>query len=243
MAEPGPRILVVDTATRRGVVAAVLGQDVLAQRVHDQPTTHAERLFGMVEEVLADAGWIPSDVQLLAVGVGPGSFTGVRVGMAAAKGIGFALSIPLLGVGSLEAMAHAARRRLGPGPVVALIDAKKGEVFVACHDEDGRLRAGPDHLPRQDVDAWLEAIGGSPVVVGEIGQTLGLRHGRWHRDPECDLPGPGSVAAMAWTQWAETGRDQIDSLEPMYVRPPDITRPAAPAGLVASNSTKRADSA
>jgi hypothetical protein len=105
------------------------------------------------------------------------------------------------------------------------------------------LLAGPEHLPRQDVDAWIEANDPSPVLVGEIVEALGLCHGQFVRDPECDLPGPGSVASLAWARWSATGQDQIDTLEPMYVRPPDITRPAASPGPVASNSTKRVDSA
>ena len=222
------RILTVDTATRRGMVAAVEDGKIVASAEHDRQTTHAERLFGMVDEVLGAAGWEPSSIELLAVGKGPGSFTGVRVGMAAAKGVGFALKTPMVGVVSLDAMAHAGRRRAGAVPVLALLDAKKGEVFAACYDAAGNLLVGPDHIPRSDVDMWLaSAVERSGLtVVGEVVGELALEDIVWVRDGECDLPGPGSTAALAWDVWKTDPTDQLDTLEPLYVRPPDITKPA-----------------
>lgn len=223
------RILTVDTATRRGMVAAVEDGEIVASAEHDRPTAHAERLFGMVDEVLTAAGWEASSVELLAVGQGPGSFTGVRVGMAAAKGIGFSLSTPIVGVVSLDAMAHAGRRRAGAVPVLALIDAKKGEVFAACYGASGELLAGPDHLPRGDVDAWLgsvQVVRAGLTVVGEVVGELVLQDISWVRDGECDLPGPASTAALALDAWIHDPTDQLDTLEPLYVRPPDITKPA-----------------
>lgn len=236
------RILTVDTATRRGTVSAVQGDYVLAFAAHDRPMTHAERLFGMVDEVLASAGWTASQVDLLAVGKGPGSFTGVRVGMAAAKGIAFALRIPLVGVVSLAAMAHAGRPSAGGLPVVAMIDAKKGEIFVACYSASGETLAGPDHIPRENVDTWISGLGVARTglcVVGEVAGELALPNVQWFRDTGCDLPGPASTARLAQASWETDHDDEIDTLEPLYVRPPDITLPAS----LTSNSTGRSNSA
>ena len=241
--KPANRVIVIDTATRRGVVAAVAPDGVLAAADHDRPMAHAERLFGMLDEVLEQANWEASSVDLLAVGMGPGSFTGVRVGMAAAKGVGFSLGIPVVGVISLASMAHAARSQAGAVPVVALLDAKKGEVFAGCYGPDGALMAGPDHLPRGDVEAWLGAAGvarSGLVFVGEVVGELGLVDAHWIRSADCDLPGPGSTAALARADWESCPVDQLDSLEPLYVRPPDITKPAQPPG--AANSTARGNS-
>lgn len=220
------RIVVIDTATRRGTVAAVDDGRVLASRCHERQTAHAEQLFGMMDEVLAEAGWVVSQVELLAVGMGPGSFTGVRVGMAAAKGIGFSLGIPLVGVTSLSAMAHAARLRVGAVPVVAALDAKKGEVFLAGFDGTGACIGGPEHIARDGVPAWIHGKGVvAAVVAGEIAAELSLTGVMHVRGDECDLPGPGSMAALASDIWRWNGVDQIESLEPLYVRPPDITVP------------------
>ncbi len=221
-----------DTATRRGLVAAVRDGEVVAARAHEQHVAHAERLFGMIDHVLSCSAWSLSDVDLLAVGMGPGSFTGVRVGMAAAKGIGFARRIPIVGVTSLAAMAHATRREVGPEIVVSMLDAKKGEVFVARYGPAGVLQDGPEHIPRDDVPAWLAQPGAElerpRVVVGEVVSCLALSGVRHVQGPDCDLPGAASTAELARERWSRAGHDEIDSLEPLYVRPPDITMPSKP---------------
>lgn len=237
------RILTVDTATRCGMVAAVQDDEVLATAQHDRPMTHAERLFGMIDEVLAEAGWTASQIELLAVGKGPGSFTGVRVGMAAAKGFGFAQGIPMVGVISLEAMALAARRAVGALPVAAMLDAKKGEVFVACYDAVGGTVEAPAHVPRADVSGWLDrlAVNRDELrVTGEVVADLGLEGLVRVRGVGCDLPGPAATAQLAREAWSDRAFDEIDVLEPLYVRPPDITLPAKPPK---SNSTRRGGSA
>ena len=221
-------VLVVDTATRRAVVAVVRDDHVLAAAFHEQPTMHGEQLFSMMDEVLAMSELGMSSIDLLAVGMGPGSFTGVRVGMAASKGLAFAQRIPMTGVLSLAAMAHAARRVVGMCPVVSLVDAKKNEVFVACFGSRGEMLAGPAHTHRDDVSSWIAAvpmIGDEPVVVGEVASGLVLERVKHVRAWECCLPGPQAMASLAIALWNERHEDQLDTLEPLYVRPPDITQP------------------
>jgi tRNA threonylcarbamoyladenosine biosynthesis protein TsaB len=232
------RVLVIDTATRRATVAVVQADQVLAEALHEQPTTHAERLLSMVDDVLVRSVGTLASIDLIAVGMGPGSFTGVRVGMAVAKGLGFACGIPGVGVTSLAAMAHAARQVVGAGPVIPLLDAKKGEVFLACFDGQGGVVAGPEHISREGVAGWLGAA--SPTgstVVGEVATEIGLGEAEVARGASCDLPGARSMAALALAHWTVHHQDQLESLEPLYVRPPDITRPASRPPTVASNST------
>ncbi|PKN39517.1 MAG: tRNA (adenosine(37)-N6)-threonylcarbamoyltransferase complex dimerization subunit type 1 TsaB [Deltaproteobacteria bacterium HGW-Deltaproteobacteria-20] len=235
-----PRVLVIDTATRRATVAVVQADQVLADAFHEQPSTHAERLLSMVDDVLARSVGSLACIDLLAVGMGPGSFTGVRVGMAVAKGLGFAGGIPGVGVTSLAAMAHAARQIVGDRLVIPMVDAKKGEVFLACFDGDGGLLAGPEHIPRDGVAGWLGAVSvtGPKAVVGEVAAELGLGEYQVTRGASCDLPGAQSMASLAVVQWTANHQDQIESLEPLYVRPPDITYPASRPPTLASNSTK-----
>jgi tRNA threonylcarbamoyladenosine biosynthesis protein TsaB len=235
-----PRVLVIDTATRRATVAVVQADQVLADAFHEQPSTHAERLLSMVDDVLAQSVGALACIDLLAVGMGPGSFTGVRVGMAVAKGLGFAGGIPGVGVTSLAAMAHAARQIVGAGAVIPMLDAKKGEVFLACFDADGGLLVGPEHIPRDGVAGWLRAVSvtGRVTVVGEVADELGLGEDQVTRAASCDLPGALPMASLAVAQWTANHQDQIETLEPMYVRPPDITHPASRPPTVASNSTK-----
>jgi tRNA threonylcarbamoyladenosine biosynthesis protein TsaB len=221
------RILVIDTATRRANVAAVQGGVVLAAAEHEGRSQHAEALFDMVRGVLAEAGW-ERGVELLAVGMGPGSFTGVRVGMAAAKGLALALKVPVVGVVSLDAMARAAGAE--HWPCAALIDAKKAEVFIAMYGADGTRTEGPLHIPCDDVAEWLTRRSGGTgalTVVGEVLEGLGFEAGSWIRGHERDLPGSLSTATLAEEAWRRDPVDQIESLEPLYVRPPDITLPAS----------------
>ena len=217
------RILVIDTATRRATAAAVQDGELLSARYREEPTQHAEMLIGMVEQVLADVRW--PTVDLLAVGMGPGSFTGVRVGMAAAKGFAFARKIPVVGVVSLDAMARAAGG--DHWPCVAMVDAKKAEVFIASYGVDGVRAEGPLHIPRDAVAAWVAGRSGEVTIVGEVVEGLILDTTHWLRGSECDLPGPTSMASWAEEAWHRDPVDQIESLEPLYVRPPDITQPAS----------------
>jgi tRNA threonylcarbamoyladenosine biosynthesis protein TsaB len=227
-------VLSVDTATRRATVAAVCGGQLLHRAQHEQPRTHAERLPAMIDEVLAGAGWARGQVDLLAVGQGPGSFTGVRVGMALAKGLGLALGIPLVGVNSLEAMAYAGRSQLGAIPLASLLDAKKSEVFVASYDGRGEPVAAPRHIPREQVGCWFReqagALGAHLRALGEVVSELEIEPTQTFRHPSSDLPEPFAMALIAAARWAQQPYDQLDVVEPMYIRPPDIN-------LHTSNST------
>lgn len=223
------KLLVIDTATRIGSVAAFHEGMIDHEVRSDQQTRHAERLLGMVDEVLAGARWQLGDLDLIVSGMGPGSFTGVRVGMATAKGLALACGIPLVGVVSLDAMAHAARKLRGAVPVVALLDAKKNEVFLSAYDSSGQQVTPPVHLPRAEVVEWLRTSGvpcvQQAVVVGEVAPELGLPESRLLLDPQTDLPSAASMAALAVDRWTREPSDAIDSLEPLYVRPPDISVP------------------
>src|SRR5262245_64923780 len=95
---PDMRVLAIDTSTLAGGVALVDGGRTVAEYVLDVRLTHSERLMPAIDRVMADAGWGPSDLTGLAVAVGPGSFTGLRVGVSAVKGLALALSIPIAAV-------------------------------------------------------------------------------------------------------------------------------------------------
>lgn len=225
------KLLVIDTATRIGSVAAIHDGTVAHEVRSDQQTRHAERLLGMVDEVLAGAGWTLGDVGLIVSGMGPGSFTGVRVGMATAKGLAFACGIPLVGVVSLDAMAHAARELRGAVPVVALLDAKKNEVFLSAYEPSGEPAMSPVHMPRAEVLGWLRdstlpAVQ-QALVIGEVARELGLPETRLLQDSQTDLPAALPMALLAIERWTREPVDAIDSLEPLYVRPPDIHLPAS----------------
>jgi len=223
------RVLTIDTSTRTGTVAALDGERILHALESTEQTRHAERLLDLVAAVLNAAEWTLADVELVACGMGPGSFTGVRVGMATAKGICSAARLPLVGVVTLEAMAHAARSLAGPVPIVALLDAKKAEVFAAAYDTAGRTLAAPVHVPAAQLASWIAGLQlprhTALRVCGEVAASLDLGDIAVVRHHQSDLPSAPSIAALALDAWTQEPRSQLHELEPLYVRPPDIQLP------------------
>jgi tRNA threonylcarbamoyladenosine biosynthesis protein TsaB len=170
-------ILALDTAGPNCAVA--LGRAtgkgepaIVAVREERLGRGHAERLMPMIEEVLAEAGMAFADLDRMAVTTGPGSFTGVRVGVAAARALALALDIPAVGVGSLAALAEPVRRTRGPGTVVAALDARRGEIFVAA----GIFGSGETLLEPRSVTpaaaAQLLAAAPDPLILIGAGAPL-----------------------------------------------------------------------
>jgi tRNA threonylcarbamoyladenosine biosynthesis protein TsaB len=154
------RLLAVESATDL-VGAALLGPDGgVTERSHVGGRAHAELLAPAIEEVCALAGCTLAEVDALAVDIGPGLFTGLRVGVATAKALGQALGLGVLGVTSLDVLAAGAREAAGPdraAAVLSVVDARRGEVFAAAY----RFGAGPDAAadPADVCDDRREALG------------------------------------------------------------------------------------
>lgn len=126
-------ILAIDTATA-ACSAALMGDGaIIAARHVAMLRGHAEALLPMVEEIMAEAGVAYSALDLIAATVGPGAFTGLRVGLAAARGLALAGGLPIIGVTTLEALAHGADKR-GERSVVAMLNARRGEVYYQAFD-------------------------------------------------------------------------------------------------------------
>lgn len=165
-------VLGFDTATPATAVGLRLA-DGTTLEAHDIPGPgerpgHATRLLPLADELLAEAGLDWRSLQRVAVGVGPGTFTGLRVGVATARGLAHSLALDLVGVSSLHALAHRALHEGRPGSVLAAIDARRGEIFAGGWSSDGELFA-PRALAPEDVgdllphrDPWL-AIGDGAV--------------------------------------------------------------------------------
>jgi tRNA threonylcarbamoyladenosine biosynthesis protein TsaB len=214
----GVRILGIETSTRRGTVAlAERGQPIVALS-HDEPGAHAERMVGLVRAALRQADWSPKSLDRLGVGVGPGSFTGIRVGIALAHGIALGLDLPLVGVASLRAMARAVPPS-NPGVRCPLVDARRGEVFAAAYESDGATALSPIAIPRGEALGRLaELCPGLCILVGEVVVELGGRPG--YEDPGADLPHATWVAVLAGESAAQDG-----PVVPLYVRDVDAARP------------------
>lgn len=127
---PEPLILAFDTSAAHCAVALLLGDEVLENRHEEMSKGQAERLFPLLEEVLAAQGKSWRDLDAIACGTGPGNFTGIRISVAAARGLALSLGVPAIGVNSFEALAFGL-----PRPVLSWLDARRGECFFALHQD------------------------------------------------------------------------------------------------------------
>src|SRR5881296_2046491 len=123
------RVLAVETSTMSGGAALLDGERVVGEYILDVRITHSERLMAAIDQLLRDAGWTARDLEGLAVTVGPGSFTGLRVGLSTVKGLALALAIPVAAVPTLDAMA--AMLPYAALPIVPVLDARKREVYAS----------------------------------------------------------------------------------------------------------------
>ncbi len=164
-------ILAIDTASTL-CAACILDteQGELSRKVLDLGKGHAEHLMGVIEDVLAAAGIAHRDLDAVAVSIGPGSFTGVRVGVATARGLALALKVPAIGVSTLEALATEARAAHPERRVLAAISAGRGQVYVALYDGAGAGMRGPQAIMEQEIGEWAgeaELITGSAAALAQ----------------------------------------------------------------------------
>lgn len=196
-------------------------QVVLAEDVVSTSRSHMTLLPGLIERVLAHAGLGIGDVEGLAISIGPGSFTGLRIGLGLAKGLAFAGGLPLATVPTLEALAVVAGA--DPGQCVcAALDARKREVYAAVFDvgEAGALcRRGPDMALAPD--ALAAQLPAATVLVGDAAsaypETLGP--GLIVRPFETHHPRGGMVARLGARRLAAGEAVDVGTVEPVYVRP------------------------
>lgn len=215
------KLCAIDSSTALGSVALFDGDRLVHEASQRVSNAHGESLLPMIDVAFAAAGWKPADVARWAVGIGPGSFTGVRIAVATVKGIVLATDAAVVAVTSLEAMAALALEREPRSLVIAAIDAIRGEVYVqAC----GAARSDPACLRPEDIPAWLARVAPGekdPLWVGDAARKLG--GSRILAEGDFALPHARGVALAARGK----GPAAIDLLEPAYVRPPEITYPRA----------------
>lgn len=219
-------ILAVDTATSQ-VGCAIAGHEgVLASAHAARGRRHAESLTPAIEFVSRQARVPLSDISAVAVDVGPGLFTGLRVGIASAKAIAFALRVPMIGVSSLDLLAFPVR--LSPRLIAAIIDARRGELFYAFYRQvpGGVQRLGDPMVGTpQDVVSELWATGQEHLLVGDGA----LRYaGELREVPRTDVAEQGlahpSATSLAQLAHAQAMREEwvpASELEPVYLRKPD----------------------
>jgi tRNA threonylcarbamoyladenosine biosynthesis protein TsaB len=216
-------ILAVDTSQPTLYLAVTRGADLLVDVTDTSGLPHSQRLFPLLQESLAKLALAPDQLDLFAVNTGPGSFTGLRVGIAAVKGLAATLGKPLLGINALDATALAAGRRAEP--IIVLLNASRGEVFCGVRDFVGNLSV---RTLGTDLVGKLELI--LPPLQEEFGITKAVFLGsgaaaHWlsiaalnplwglGSSPESLAP---TIARLAYEQWLS---GQTPAANPYYIRP------------------------
>ncbi len=204
-------LLAFDTATGSVTVALHDGSDVVAERRSDHAQKHGEQLAPLIQTVLTDAGLVRQDLTAIAVGVGPGPFTGLRVGLVTARTLGFVLEIPVYGVCTLDVLAvEAVDTGAVIGDFVVATDARRKEVYLASYDERGRRLAGPVVDRPAVLTTEAQVVGEGPVLYPD------------------DFPtavGPTRPSAGWLAHTVAEERAELSDPEPMYLRRPDAVMP------------------
>lgn len=219
------KVLGLDTATLTSGIALVDDGVVLAEARHDASGRTADLLVA-IDTACKRAGLGPRDLDAIAIGAGPGSFTGLRIGMATAKGIAFATGKPLWAVSSLAALAHDAERAApGHGQLtVAILDARRGEVFAGCY-LGARLVGDERVLAPEAVAAWVgelaagEDRGAGPVELRYVGDAITTFPAVFATLADRWLVTTPSGHAVAQLALAGARVDVVTGGVPTYIRP------------------------
>lgn len=207
-------LLAFDTATPAVTVALYDGEQVVSERTTVDAMRHGELLAPEIRAVLSEAGLVRQDLTAIAVGVGPGPFTGLRVGLMTARTLAAVLEIPVYGVCTLDVLAaEAVDTGTVAGPFHVATDARRKEVYWASYDADGIRLSGPEVLKPASVATEGPVVGRGAVLYPEA-----FPDGRGPENPNA-----GVLARVVAEERAE-----LYDPEPMYLRRPDTAEPHKP---------------
>jgi tRNA threonylcarbamoyl adenosine modification protein YeaZ len=246
---PAARVLAIDTSGGPGSVAARFGE-AEAEEILERPQEHAENLAPALERVANRLGWSVRDAALIAVIRGPGSFTGLRVGVSLAKALAWAGEATLVGLSTAEVIAEAVAAR-GPSPadrhegeaapLHVVFDAGRGEVAAFCVVRDEHATSGWAVVaePLEPIAAWLERLPTGVRIAGPALASLAEQLGPFRRrrpdlifcDQQAATPSLAAIAARLAIRRAASGSvDAAETLLPDYLRPSyaEEKRPGSP---------------
>ena len=232
------KLLAIDTAGAACSVALRIGDDVVASQSREMVRGQAEALMPMVAEVMGTAEVEFSTLNLIAVTIGPGSFTGLRTGLAAARGLALALAVPIIGVTTTEAIALEAHRAINPAAdrqITVVLNSRRGDLYVQ-HFTAGLVPLGePSAASPQDI---ARAVSADDVIfagdaTGQISDVVRA----WADRPDFSYfpvtsPNATFVADVAANRWNSTSvKEALVPPGLLYVRSPDAVQPAGQGRL------------
>lgn len=237
----GVTLLALDAAGGSCSVALWAGGRVVARRFSRMARGQSERLVPMIAEVMAEWGGGFADLDAVAVTTGPGGFTGVRIGLATARGLALARGLPLIGVTSFEVAAAAAGPAERAGRLVlAVLDSKRDELFYQLFDADLGERAAP---VESDLKGLAAALPADPLVVtgDAAARALAALQAAGRSDVVlAKAAGPADAALLAArAALRDPAAAARRPVRPVYLRPPDVTPPKPASGAPAPGGVKR----
>lgn len=231
---PVGTVLGIETATSRGSVALCREGEILGELTLANPRSHSERLLPAVELLLTSVSMSIGDLAAVAVSAGPGSFTGLRIGVAAAKGLAFSREIPLYGIPTLQVLA--ANASPGVPSVCAVIDARRGEVFSSLNGEEAMISAPAD---------LAASLPGGTLVLGEVPPPLAELLRERGKDgivlaPAHQNAPRAAVVALCGAAFLSSGKaSEAENLVPFYLRASDAEANRSAAAARRRETTKR----
>lgn len=218
------RIIAIDTATEASSVA-IYDNGEIYSHYDISPREHAQRILPLIERMLAESGLTLNQFDALAFGQGPGSFTGVRIGIGIAQGLALGADLPMIGISTLETMAQGAHRVTGANNVLTAIDARMSEVYWAAYQRNDNAQwqaIQPESVLSPDaVAAQLNTLSGHWHTVGTGWQTYPEMAQHSHltlSDGHMELPLAVDMLPLALTRWQKGEYVAVENAQPVYLR-------------------------
>ena len=210
-------ILNIETATKNcSVSLAKNGQTILCKEIAEQGYSHAERLHVFIKEILQDSGITVQDLKAIAVSKGPGSYTGLRIGVSAAKGFCYALEIPLISVDTLQVLAQ--QVSIENGLIVPMIDARRMEVYSAVFDSNHNkiMEVQAEILTENSYAQMTEAI----YFIGDCQEKCKtvLTKNNFHFLPEIVFPSANEMSILSYEKFLKDDFEDVAYFEPFYLK-------------------------
>ncbi|MDI1318215.1 tRNA (adenosine(37)-N6)-threonylcarbamoyltransferase complex dimerization subunit type 1 TsaB [Flavobacterium sp.] len=218
-------ILNIETATKNcSVSLAKNGETILRKEIAEQGYSHAEKLHVFIEEILKESRVRASDLKAIAVSKGPGSYTGLRIGVSTAKGLCYALEIPLISVDTLQVMAK--QVSVENGLIIPMIDARRMEVYSAVFD--------PKHNKIMEVQAEVLTVESYSqmtedlFIIGDCQEKCKtvLTKDHFHFLPQIVFPSANEMSALSYDKFLKNDFEDVAYFEPFYLKDFLISKPS-----------------
>lgn len=217
------KLLAIDTSGA-ACSAALLSENNLLQRLEQAPRRHGELILSMMESLLREAGLLPRELDALAFGCGPGSFTGLRIAAAVVQGVAFGADLPVVGVSTLAALAQGCRRSTGADRALCAFDARMGEVYWGAYqtDEAGLMRplwddmvCAPEAVRLPEAEGWCAVGSGWSAYHEQLVLRVGHALRQSVADHDCEARDIAVLAADALARGQALPPEQA---LPVYLR-------------------------